>query len=312
MFEFLQHMDGYIFMEPNRVVEASTVQNNPPSWGLERVWKKDLPLTNEYRYSHDGEGVDIYVADTGIYCDHNDFGNRCTWGYTAPGVDGGDADCNGHGTHCAGTAAGTLHGVAKNANLIAVKVLGCSGSGSFSGIISGMEYVANQYASTKRPTICSMSLGGGRSSSVNAAVDAMSAAGVHNAIAAGNDGYQDACTRSPAGAGTSFTVASTTSSDQPSSFSNVGTCVDIWAPGSSITSAWIGNPNAVRTISGTSMATPHVAGAMAIALDAMGDMSVKELGELLVANAGEDKITYGSNVLLNRTPNKNLFTDPQL
>lgn len=311
LFHALEQAPGVLTIEPDQLAYSSEIQHNPPSWGLERVWNRDLPLTKQYQYSETGEGVDIYLTDTGVYCEHNDFTGRCSWGWTSPDTDGGDADCNGHGTHCAGTAAGTTYGVAKKANLIAVKVLGCSGSGSYSGIMSSFQWISEQAAITKRPSIISLSLGGGRSDAVNQALDALTGTGVHNSVAAGNDYYADACTKSPAGASTAFTVASATNTDLPSSFSNVGNCVQVWAPGSSITSAWIGGVDAKNTISGTSMACPHVTGTMALFLS-NGNLDPKELGAMVQDTATPGKIKYGTNVNLNKTPNLNLFTNPHV
>jgi len=248
--------DGYAII--------SGVQQNPPSWGLDRTSQRSLPLDRTYRYPNSaGQGVDMYTLDTGINVYHNDYSGRVRWGYTAPSA-GGNDDRNGHGTHCSGTMAGTRYGIAKKANLIAVKVLGDLGSGSYSDIISGVNWVANQHRSGKK-SVANMSLGGGASSSLDNAVNACARQGVYIAAAAGNDN-RDACSSSPARATGAVTVGSTDSYDRKSSFSNYGRCVDIHAPGSSITSTWIGSSSATRTISGTSMAAPHVAGVMALYL----------------------------------------------
>lgn len=313
-FETLSAYTETVSCEPNGEVWASQtneVQFNPPSWGLQRVWQRDLPFATpaQYQYSATGEGVDIYVADTGIYLEHNDFQGRAKWGLTVAGVDGGDADCNGHGTHCAGTAAGSTYGIAKKASLIAVKVLGCGGGGSWDGIISAFQWITDQVAVTKKPSIVSLSLGGGVNSAVNNAINSMTNTGVHNSVAAGNNNYALACNYSPAGASSAFTVASAMSNDSPSSFSNVGACVNVWAPGSSITSAWIGNPDAKNTISGTSMACPHVTGTMALILEA-GNLDPKDLAFAINNTATPGKIIYGTNANLRTTINMNLYTNP--
>ena len=202
-----------------------------------------------------------YIIDTGIRTTHSQFGGRAISGYDA--IDGAlpAADCNGHGTHVAGTVGGSTYGVAKAVSLVAVRVLNCSGSGSTSGVIAGIDWVTGNHQAGQ-PAVANMSLGGGASSSLDTAVRNSIADGVTYALAAGNDNT-NACNSSPARTAEALTVGSTTSSDARSSFSNYGTCVDIFAPGSSITSAWHTSDTATNTISGTSMAAPHVAGAAA-------------------------------------------------
>lgn len=251
-------------VEEDQFISIFDSQRNPPSWGLDRVDQRALPLDATYNYpTSAGSGVDMYTIDTGINISHNDFGGRAKWGYTANPT-ATDDDKNGHGTHCSGTMGGETYGIAKKANLIAVKVLGDLGFGSTADVIAGVNWVANQHSSGKN-SVGNMSLGGGASSTLDAAVDSAVDKGVHMAVAAGNDNA-DACNYSPARSTKAVTVGSTDSSDRKSSFSNWGSCVDIHAPGSSITSAWIGSNTASRTISGTSMASPHVAGVMAVYL----------------------------------------------
>lgn len=244
------------------------VQKNAP-WGLERLSHRMLPKTysGEFHYpDSSGAGVDVYVIDTGIYVDHEEFEGRARWGITIPQGDV-DQDGNGHGTHCAGTIGSRKYGIAKKCSLIAVKVLRSDGYGSNADVIKGVEYVMNQHIlegkkRTDRQTVVNMSLGGGKSLALEKAVNAVVESGVHFCVAAGNDN-EDACNYSPAGAKEAITVGASTNRDEIAYFSNIGRCVDIFAPGYQITSTWIGSPSSINTISGTSMASPHVAGAVA-------------------------------------------------
>jgi len=262
---FIRQAEDFVeLVEENQFVTATAQQNNPPSWGLDRTSQRNLPLDNVYHYPDSaGAGVDMYTIDTGIQITHNDFSGRARWGYNAAGGST-DNDLNGHGTHCTGTMGGTSYGIAKRANLIAVKVLGDNGSGTTADVIAGVNWVAGQHSGADR-SVANMSLGGGASTALDNAVNAMVTKGVHTAVAAGNDNA-NACNYSPARAANAVCVGSTDNADRKSSFSNWGTCVEIHAPGTSITSAWIGANSATRTISGTSMASPHVAGVMALYL----------------------------------------------
>ncbi|SFB61850.1 Serine protease, subtilisin family [Amycolatopsis marina] len=287
------------YVEQNQVVQLSADQLNPPSWGLDRIDQRDLPLNSKYSYSTTASNVDAYIIDTGILTTHNDFGGRAKHGYDFVDNDANASDCNGHGTHVAGTVGGTAHGVAKGVTLIGVRVLDCAGSGSYAGVIGGIDWVTSNASG---PSVANMSLGGGASSAVDDAVRRSINSGVTYALAAGNDNGANACNVSPARTQEAITVGSTTSSDARSSFSNVGTCLDIFAPGSGITSAWIGGNNATRSISGTSMATPHVAGGAALYLAANPSASPQQVRDALVNNGTKGKVTdarSGSpNVLL--------------
>ena len=232
------------------------------TWGLDRIDQRDLPLSGAYTYTTFAAGVNVYVIDTGIRTTHTEFGGRASSGFTSVADGNGTNDCNGHGTHVAGTIGGATYGVAKGVTLYAVRVLNCSGSGSTSGVIAGIDWVTNNHVS---PAVANMSLGGGASTALDDAVRSSVASGVTYAIAAGNSNA-NACNSSPARVSQALTVGSSTNTDARSSFSNFGTCVDLFAPGSNITSAWNTGDAATNTISGTSMASPHVAGAAALYL----------------------------------------------
>ncbi|MCX5068436.1 S8 family serine peptidase [Micromonospora lupini] len=269
------------YVEQNHTVSISGTQANPPSWGLDRIDQRNLPLDSSYTYPNTASNVHAYIIDTGIRFAHNDFGGRATSGYDA--VDGGSADdCNGHGTHVAGTVGGSSYGVAKGVQLVGVRVLNCSGSGTNAGVIAGVDWVT---ANAIKPAVANMSLGGGANSSLDTAVRNSIASGVTYGLAAGNDNGANACNTSPARTTEAITVGSTTSSDARSSFSNIGTCLDIFAPGSSITSAWYTSNTATNTISGTSMATPHVVGAAALVASANPSWTPAQVRNELVANA---------------------------
>jgi len=232
------------------------------TWGIVRVSQRQKPTNTNYVYnSTAGSNAVVYVVDTGILITHKDFGTRASFPFNAI-TNEGYVDGNGHGTHCAGTIGGTTYGVAKQVGLKAVKVLSSSGSGSTAGVVSGVNFVAND--NDPRAKVGSMSLGGGASTALDQAVQNSIAAGIPYAIAGGNDNA-NACNYSPARVPQAVTVGATTNTDARASYSNYGSCTDIFAPGSSITSDWIGSSNdATNTISGTSMATPHVAGVLAL------------------------------------------------
>jgi len=249
-------------IEPDAIVEMSTTQSGA-TWGLDRIDQRSRPLSGTFTYNATGAGVTAYVIDTGIRFSHTQFGGRAVSGFDA--VDGGSADdCNGHGTHVSGTIGGSTYGVAKGVRLVAVRVLNCSGSGTTSGVIAGIDWVTSNHQ-PGQPAVANMSLGGGVSTALDRAVSNSIADGVSYAIAAGNSNA-NACNASPARVGAAMTIGATDSSDRRASFSNFGSCVDWFAPGVSITSAWYTSTTATNTISGTSMATPHTAGVAALYL----------------------------------------------
>ncbi len=279
--------DAVAFVEQNRTVSVADVQNDPPSWGLDRVDQLDLPLDDAYEYLGDGSGVTAYIVDTGILASHDEFTGRVGDGYDFVDGDADPTDCNGHGTHVAGTVGGTNYGLAKEVTLVGVRVLDCSGNGTFAGVIDGIEWVGDNASG---PSVANMSLGGGYSAAVNAAVESAIDAGVVFAVAAGNE-TQNACNVSPASAAAAITVGATDSGDARAYFSNFGSCVDVFAPGVGITSAWIGSDSATNTISGTSMASPHVAGAVAVYLSLNPGASTDDAADWVTGNAGSGKVS---------------------
>ena len=256
------------YVEADGVVTASTTQTAPP-WGLDRIDQRSLPVSGTYTYTNTGAGVKAYVIDTGIRLSHAQFGGRAITGFDAVTSGGTAADCNGHGTHVAGTIGGSTYGVAKAVTLVAVRVLGCNGSGSYSGVIAGVDWVTGNHGAGQ-PAVANMSLGGPTSSALDTAVRNSIADGVAYAIAAGNGNQGgapvNACKSSPARVGEAMTISATQSNDFRASWANIGNCVDWFAPGVGILSAWYSSDSATSTISGTSMATPHTAGVAALYL----------------------------------------------
>ena len=252
------------YVEQDQVASAITTQSGA-TWGIDRIDQQFRPLSGTYTYSSTGSGVTAYIIDTGIDIGHNEFGNRAHHGVDYIDNDAIADDCNGHGTHVAGTVGGTMYGVAKSVTLVAVRVLDCEGSGTWSGVIAGMDWAtANHQAGNA--AVANMSLGGGKSTAVNDATQRMITDGVATVVAAGNES-KDACTVSPASTPDAMTIGATNKLDERPYWSNVGSCVDWFAPGAGITSAWIGSgATETNTISGTSMASPHTAGVAALYL----------------------------------------------
>ncbi len=284
-------------VEQDRVVEASATQSIPSDpWGLDRIDQRALPLSRTYTYNTTASNVTAYVVDTGISTrSGDDFGGRARNVYDAFGGNG--EDCNGHGTHVAGTIGGSTWGVAKGVQLRGVRVLNCSGSGSTSGIISALNWLRTNAV---RPAVANMSLGGGYSSSLNTATNNLANSGVFMAVAAGNEN-QNACNVSPASASAAYTTAASDRSDRKASFSNWGSCVDAYAPGVSIRSAWLSG--GANTISGTSMASPHVAGVAALYKGTNGDASSSTVSSWITSNSTPNVIV--GNV--SGTPNRLLY-----
>ena len=287
------------FIEEDGVASIDATQTGA-TWGLDRSDQRALPRDGNYIYDYTGAGVRAYIIDTGVLRTHTQFGSRTQAGYSAIADGRGSTDCNGHGTHVAGTVGGSTYGIAKGVTIVPVRVLGCTGSGTNSGVIAGIDWVRVNHV---KPAVANMSLGGGASSAVDTAVNNLNAAGVTVVVAAGNDNA-NACNYSPARASGAYTVGSTTSSDARSSFSNYGSCLDIFAPGSSITSAWYTSTTATNTISGTSMASPHVAGAAALYLQRSPSASPATVKSWLTNNSTTGRVTSPGT----GSPNRLLYT----
>ena len=285
-------------VEPDQVMRADVTQAmdaNGDPWGLDRIDQGALPLTRTYSYTASGAGVHAYIIDTGMWTLHPEFGGRADDVYDALGITG--EDCNGHGTHVAGTVGAATYGVAKGVSLHGVRVLSCAGIGLNSDVIAGVDWVTANHAN---PAVANMSLGGGKSSALDQAVTNLWNSGVFLAVAAGNDNA-DACGSSPAGATGVFTVAASERTDAKASYSNWGTCVEAYGPGSSIKSTYLAGTT--MTLSGTSMATPHVTGVAALYKATFGDAASVTVSNWIINNATTAVVTGNPS----GTPNRLLF-----
>jgi subtilisin family serine protease len=296
----IRQLAGVRYVEEDQEFTADATQTMSAGgglWGLDRIDQRSLPFSGSYTYNTTASTIYAYVIDTGIYTSHTQFGGRAANVYDAFGGNG--QDCNGHGTHVAGTIGGATYGVAKSARLRGLRVLNCSGSGSTSGIIAAVDWLRNNRIN---PAVANMSLGGGYSSALNTAVNNLANSGVFMAVAAGNSSA-NACNASPASAAQAFTTAASTKTDARASYSNYGSCVDAYAPGSSVLSSWIGGSTATRTISGTSMASPHVAGVAALYKARNGNVSSATIDSWLKNNATTNRISGNPS----GTPNRLLY-----
>ncbi len=288
-------------VENDTVVNIDATTQTNPDWGLDRIDQKALPLNSTYSYSQTGTGTIAYIVDTGILSTHQEFSGRVLSGYTAISDGNGTTDCNGHGTHVAGTVGGTTYGVAKNVKLVPVRILGCDGSGASSNVIAGLDWILKNGS---KPAVVNMSLGGAASSSLDSAVENLYNNGYVMVVAAGNSNT-DACTSSPARTSNAITVAATDNTDTRASYSNYGSCVDIFAPGSQINSSWIGSNTATKVLNGTSMATPHVAGVVAELLQSTPTATPQTITSNLLNQATSDVVKNPSG-----SPNRLLYKSP--
>lgn len=288
-------------IENDTVMKIDATTQSNPDWGLDRIDQKALPLNSAYSYLQTGSGTTAYIVDTGILSNHQQFSGRVLSGYTAISDGNGTTDCNGHGTHVAGTVGGSTYGVAKNVNLVPIRILGCDGSGASSNVIAGLDWILKN---GKKPAVVNMSLGGDASTSLDSAVENLFNNGYVMVVAAGNSNT-DACSASPARVSKALTVAATDSTDTRASYSNYGSCVDIFAPGSQINSSWIGSNTATKVLNGTSMATPHVAGVVAEMLQSTPTATPQTISTNLLNQASSNVVKNPSG-----SPNRLLYKSP--
>lgn len=288
-------------IENDTVMKIDATTQSNPDWGLDRIDQKALPLNSAYSYLQTGSGTTAYIVDTGILSSHQQFSGRVLSGYTAISDGNGTTDCNGHGTHVAGTVGGSTYGVAKNVNLVPIRILGCDGSGASSNVIAGLDWILKN---GKKPAVVNMSLGGDASTSLDSAVENLFDNGYVMVMAAGNSNT-DACSASPARVSKALTVAATDNTDTRASYSNYGSCVDIFAPGSQINSSWIGSNTATKVLNGTSMATPHVAGVVAEMLQSIPTATPQTISTNLLNQASSNVVKNPSG-----SPNRLLYKSP--
>lgn len=290
-----------VSVENDTIMKIDATTQSNPDWGLDRIDQKNLPLDSAYSYLQTGSGTTAYIVDTGILSTHQQFSGRVLSGYTAISDGNGTNDCHGHGTHVAGTVGGSTYGVAKNVSLVPIRILGCDGSGASSNVIAGLDWILKN---GKKPAVVNMSLGGEANASLDSAVENLFNNGYVMVVAAGNSNT-DACSSSPARVSKAITVAATDSTDTRASYSNYGSCVDIFAPGSQINSSWIGSNTATKVLNGTSMATPHVVGVVAEMLQSTPTAAPQTISTNLLNQASSNVVKNPSgspNRLLHKSP----------
>ncbi|OTU47308.1 serine protease [Acinetobacter pittii] len=291
-----------VSIENDTIMKVDATTQSNPDWGLDRIDQRNLPLDSAYSYLQTGSGTTAYIVDTGILSTHQQFSGLVLSGYTAISDGNGTSDCHGHGTHVAGTVGGSTYGVAKNVSLVPIRILGCDGSGASSNVIAGLDWILKN---GKKPAVVNMSLGGEANTSLDSAVENLFNNGYVMVVAAGNSNT-DACSSSPARVSKAITVAATDSTDTRASYSNYGSCVDIFAPGSQINSSWIGSNTATKVLNGTSMATPHVAGVVAEMLQSTPTATPQTISTNLLNQASSNIVKNPSG-----SPNRLLYKSPQ-
>ncbi len=291
-----------VSVENDTIMKIDATTQSNPDWGLDRIDQRNLPLDSAYSYLQTGSGTTAYIVDTGILSTHQQFSGRVLSGYTAISDGNGTSDCHGHGTHVAGTVGGSTYGVAKNVSLVPIRILGCDGSGASSNVIAELDWILKN---GKKPAVVNMSLGGDANTSLDSAVENLFNNGYVIVVAAGNSNT-DACSTSPARVSKAITVAATDSTDARASYSNYGSCVDIFAPGSQINSSWIGSNTATKVLNGTSMATPHVVGVVAEMLQSTPTATPQTISNNLLNQASNNVVKNPSG-----SPNRLLYKSAQ-
>ncbi|MCE6237898.1 S8 family peptidase [Acinetobacter pittii] len=290
-----------VSIENDTIMKVDATTQSNPDWGLDRIDQRNLPLDSAYSYLQTGSGTTAYIVDTGILTTHQQFSGLVLSGYTAISDGNGTSDCHGHGTHVAGTVGGSTYGVAKNVSLVPIRILGCDGSGASSNVIAGLDWILKN---GKKPAVVNMSLGGEANTSLDSAVENLFNNGYVMVVAAGNSNT-DACSSSPARVSKAITVAATDNTDTRASYSNYGSCVDIFAPGSQINSSWIGSNTATKVLNGTSMATPHVVGVVAEMLQSTPTATPQTISTNLLNQASSNVVKNPSG-----SPNRLLYKSP--